>query len=475
MKTTTLTKVGRTSLGFGLLIGLTATTLLFAPIATAAPHAARPAETAPTGDGVIKGKVLLGKKPLGGIPVTLVGVPDTGNNLSLSATTDPSGGYAFPKLPTGTSWGFSVSARYDGALFSTDQIVLQAGQTSIVNTPVYPPTSSPAAITTQAIAIWVDYTGNKMAVQQDLQFVNSAKTAYVGTTQVKVDNVPTPTAVSLSLAPGFKNLQYLGRFQTCCSVTSGTQWLNTRPIQPGTSRGTVRFEAPVTHNLAFPLQFETKAVAILIPKGVSATIPGFSAVGTKSDTGTTYNVYQGGPLAPASVVTITLGNPPRNWTLIIVIAGALLVVVGLIVWFVLARRNRQRRAAATAGWDPRTGTYKMTDLKAYDRELARQQRQQAKKQKKQESEPAATSASTTSAVPASPKKPEPAPAPAPTTTPAPASAGTPMSQQNWSDLADQLARLDLAYESGQLTDAATYAKLREGLIQKLMSAEPPPQ
>lgn len=50
-----------------------------------------------------------------------------------------------------------------------------------------------------------------------------------------------------------------------------------------------------------------------------------------------------------------------------------------------------------------------------------------------------------------------------------------MSQQNWSDLADQLARLDLAYESGQLTDAATYAKLREGLIQKLMSAEPPPQ
>jgi hypothetical protein len=434
MKTPFSSRAGRTAFGFGLLISA----LLLASPANAATSAASP-------NGIIKGKVLFNKKPVAGISVTLLGVPNTGDNVASSSTTDPSGTFSFTKLQTGTNWNYSVSARYKGALFSTDQVALKNGESRQVNVAVFEPTTSTSKITLTAYAIWIDYTGKKVAVQQDLQLHNTGTTAYVGTNTVTLQGTQTPAAVQLPLAPGADTLQYLGRFGTCCSVTSGNEWWHTRPISPGTSQGTMRYEASIPKSLAFPMPFSTTAVAVLVPKNVSVSIPGLKYVGTKSDTGTSYAVYQGGPMASGSVLTVELGKPPRSVATVIwiVVPIALIIIIGLVLWLVV-RQRRASKAAAEA--------------------LAAAAAAKPKGKKKAPKPPKAA------------KVDEPA---APTTpaqtvlTTTPAAPAQAISIESWSELADKLARLDLAYESGALTDETTYRTLREGLVAKLVATSPP--
>jgi Carboxypeptidase regulatory-like domain len=421
---------GRTARRFGLVV----TACVMFAVAPAATSIAAVTASG-SGAGTIYGVVSDGTKPLANASIALTGTPDSGKSVVASIHTNARGEYSVGGLAAGSTWSYELSTRFDGALFTTGGVNVNAGQRKKLNLAVYPTTTSSAQIRLAAYQIWIDYSGNNIAVEQDMQVTNKGKSAYVTPHLVLVDNQTTPTAITLPLSANASQLQYLGQFGTCCSLNDATSWWNTNPFVPGNTSGTLRYTAPIPRSVSFAMPFETTAVEILVPASVQVTVPGFKSSGTQSDSGKTYQVFRASNLAVGSVVSVMLGKPATNWAGLGWLAGigafAALVLIAAVVWWV------RRRTTSAA---PRS------------------------------TQPAPTKAPTPK--PAAKKQPKPKPTPpsGPTKAPKPQARAT---SATWDDIADQLARLDLAFENGGITDVATYESLREGLVQRLMAVEPP--
>jgi hypothetical protein len=215
--------------------------------------------------------------------------------------------------------------------------------------------------------------------------------------------------------------------------------VHTRPINPGGSSGTLRYDSPRPASLIFTAQFRTDEVTVLVPKGTTISSPQLTAKGTSTDRGVTYTVYKSGALKSGDTVTVTLGGAtaaasgtsPWLWVGLGVLA---LVVVGVLVWFLRRRRTAKAAAAAPVAASPKGA--KATKAKA-----------------------------TKETRPTPAKEPKPA-----AKIPAAAAAVSAPPRTAAEQLAEQLAQLDLKFENGELTDEAAYRRVRESLVQQLVDA-----
>jgi hypothetical protein len=287
-------------------------------------------------------------------------------------------------------------------------------------------------------------TGERIAVQQDLALTNAGTTAYTGKTPVTGAGEGAKAAVVLPTATGAANFQYLGRFEVCCSATEADTWVHTRPINPGGTSGTLRYEAPIASALTFKAQFPTDKMTLLVPVGTAVSSAQLKADGTSVDKNVTYNVYTSGALKAGDTVTISLVAPATEsstpWeTIALVLVG--LLVVGVVVSLVIRRRRAGAAAPAVAPKGAKVATAKAPKTNA-----AKAKSPTTKVQNQ------ATAAK---------------PAPTKPVTPVAAPPASPPRTQT-EVLAEQLAQLDLKFENGELSDEAAYRRVREQLVQQLM-------
>jgi hypothetical protein len=396
--------------------------------------------------------------PLGGTRVSLVAMPSSGSQVT-STKTDAKGNFSFPGLTAGSAITYTATTVYQHATFTSDGVNLTVGEVHDTTLNVYPTTVSPAAVTLTSWTVWLDFTGGKIAVQQDVEYKNAGSGAYVGTVVVDVATGSGTGAVVLPVATGAGNFEYLGRFQACCSAASSGVWAHIRPIAPGNSNGTMRYEAPLTGHLSFPAQFPATAFAILVPAGIHISSPQLQPAGNETDRGVTYQVFRGGPLAAGAVISITVGAPPRTigptaWGAGLVV----LLVIGMIVWFGYRRRNRNRPvlrppsgSASPESSQPEVNSAaaKLADAPVMSSAAAKSVHGRAKPKTNERSHGKRS---------------------APPMALALASNGASELHGDPAELADELARLDLAFENGSLDNEPTYRMIREALVQRLVAA-----
>ena len=428
------------------------------------------------GTATIRGVVLLAvaHTPVPRLTVTLHGASaSTAGPLTATAVTDTAGRFAFPGLAGGPDWTYTATAAQDGVVFTTDVISVDSGATVTVTLSVFETTTASAPITRKDWTVWLDITGATIAVEQDVTLVNSAGTAYRSDQPIAGAPDKGNAAVILPVVQGADNLQYVGWFEVCCDVVSGTTWAHTRPIPPGTTTGTLRYEASTPSTLTFPVDQPTTSFTLLVPQGTSVSSPALTSAGTQSDRGTTYQVLRAGPLAAGATITVelaTTSGPP--WGAIGVGAAAL-ASAALGVWWWRRRRKpdpvaaRPTTSSSAGSRRPKVATSARAATKA---PAASTQSVTRKAPVAQGGKPRGTTASTTkaagkpAAVRTSTQSPNPAPPPATETRPAARSVA------DAAGLADELAMLDLAHDSGALPDEESYQRVRESLVARLMAA-----
>ena len=404
-----------------------------------------PAQAANAADSTatVTGTVVLGTKPMPNLDVTLVALSSS-QPQSATVKSDSNGRFSFTGLVTGSVVTYTITAKYKDATFYGEGLTLTAGEVRSITLNVYPATVSAAAVKLSAWTVWLDFTGGKLAVQQDVSFTNVGSAAYTGTVPVTADNGAGLAAVMLPIAAGATKFEYLGRFQSCCSTANATTWAHVSPIAPGTTQGTVRYQTSPIDTLSFPAQFPVTTFAILVPKGSHISSPQLHAAGTETDQGVTYEVYRGGPLAAGAIVTIAVGAPPKSIEPVTWIAAVLvLLLVVLLGWLAYRRRNR-RKSTGSAQSTPaaRIAVPKAAVGAAHPRGNARPN-------------PAVSRSGSAAQIP---KR-------------APSNGLSEVGRRSDpAELADELARLDLAFEKGSLTDEASYRMIREALVQKLIAA-----
>jgi hypothetical protein len=426
-------------IGIVAVVGLTPTAAMAGTSAVGAV-----ARTADAGSGTaeISGR-LVGPgaaSDIGGVTVTLTAAPASGTAITRTIATRPDGSFTFRDL-AGGDWTYTITAPYQGATFSSDPVTVPAGQALTVKLPVFVSTDSPAKLKIASWIVWLDVTGDKVAVEQDLSYTNAGTTAYVGTTPVTGASPGAKAAVLLPIAPGAGGFQYLGRFEVCCSAVESASWAHTRPINPGGSSGTLRYEATKPESLAFVAQFPTDSVTFLVPDGTTVSSPQLTRSGTTTDKNTSYNVYKSGAVKAGDAVTLSFSAPASSdgsgspWWLIALVIG---VLAALVVGEILVIRRRRGAAAPTKA--PPGATAKPAP--------AAKPAKQAKSAKQPKS-------STT-------------PVAAATATAAAATSTATVERSRAEVLAEELAQLDVKFENGELTDEAAYRRVRESLVQRLV-------
>jgi len=430
------------------IVGIVAVVALTPTAAIAAPSVVGTGtRTADAGSGtaVISGRLVAPgpASDIGGVTVTLTAVPTSGTALTRTATTKADGTFTFRDL-AGGDWTYTMTAPYRGATFSSDPVTVPTGQGLTITLPVFVSTDSSAKLKIASWIVWIDVTGDKVAVEQDLSYTNGGTTAYVGTTPVSGASPGAKAAVLLPIAPGAGGFQYLGRFEVCCSAVQSASWAHTRPINPGGSSGTLRYEATKPESLAFTAQFPADSLTFLVPDGTTISSAQLTRSGTTTDKSTSYTVYKSGAVKAGDAVTLSFSAPTSSdgagtpWWLTVLVIG---ILAAIVVGEILVIRRRRLRATTTAA--PPGAPAKPVATATPAKQV---------KQAKQATQP---TSSTKAAAPAA-------------ATAAAARSTATVERSRAEVLAEELAQLDVKFENGELSDEAAYRRVRESLVQRLV-------
>jgi hypothetical protein len=319
----------------------TATLLLLVLLAAAGPAGAAP------GQGV-RGRVVNGTEGGGvaGLEVTLHLYDQGGETGTTTATTDERGTFALP-TPSAGATSFSVSARYRGAEFSTPELST-SGTTTPVTLKVYEPTIDASKVRQSSWVVWVDRQDASVAVQQDVGWTNDGDHAYVGPTAGgPVERLP--------LVAGATNFQFLDLFLDRPGAVQGSTFVDDAPLVPGTTKGTLWYEAPNADHLTFTMPLQTKSFRLFVPSDATVDAAGLSAMGQTTDqraTGpVTYSVYGADDLAAGARIDIRLSDlrvEPRSPLVVIGIGSLLVLALGVFVVWWLGGTRRARRTSLPA-------------------------------------------------------------------------------------------------------------------------------
>lgn len=326
--------------GRGRIAGRVAAVLLVA-LALAWPSAAAAAQ-----DG-IAGTVLNGSRkdaPVGGQRVELRTLDATGTELpAATAETGADGTFSFD-VPDGAA-SYRVTATFDGTSFASPMLPIRAGQPATVTLKVYETTTDASAVRQTGWVVWVDREGGGFAVQQDVQWKNDGKEAYVGSGGADAVTIQVP------VAPGATGLQFLGLFLDTPGAIRGESFVDTAPIPPGTSTATLRYSVASLDELTFPILFDTDSFQLFVPSDIEVGSTGLTTAGQTTDQGVTYQILAATDLKGGDRLQVGLTPSSSRGVspIALVLGGSLLVALlgGIAMWRLT--RARDRRPARARG------------------------------------------------------------------------------------------------------------------------------
>jgi hypothetical protein len=295
-------------------------------------------------DAAIKGSVVNGTTATaaGNLPVTVLYFDDNGKIGQANVTTDAGGG--FTVAPPAAAAGYQVVATYKGAEFASPATQLLAGQPSVSKLQIFEPTATTTDVAQTDWIVWLDREGDGIAVQQTFGWANRSDAAYVG---------KNGAVVTVPLPPQAANFQFLDTFLEQRGSVKGDAYVSSAPIVPGTSGGTIRFTAPGTPSLQFPVTFQTKSFQMFVPAGITVTSPQLRLAGTTTDNGVTYQVMTAdGTLQPGTVLDATLqveaAQAEGSSTSLLLLIAGLAALAAIAFWLLGKRRARAEQRAAAA-------------------------------------------------------------------------------------------------------------------------------
>ncbi|MGZ4131222.1 MAG: hypothetical protein ACXVPR_10420 [Actinomycetota bacterium] len=285
----------------------------------------------------------------GGVPrheVTLHLYDQGGETGTTTATTDDRGSFALAAPAAGTT-SFSVTTIYGGAEFSTPELSTKTTEAP-VKLKVYEPTTDPADVQQTSWVVWVDRQDTSVAIQQDVQWINGGDHAFVGPTAGgPVERLP--------LVAGATNFQFLDLFLDRPGTVQGSSFVDDAPLVPGSTKGTLWYEAPDADRLVFTMPMRTKSFRLFVPSDVEVQADGLRAMGQTTDQrgsgSVTYSVYGADDLAAGTRVPIALSGlrtEARSPLLAIALGSVLVLLLGIVVVWQLGRVRRPRSAPLPA-------------------------------------------------------------------------------------------------------------------------------
>ncbi|MEW5986381.1 MAG: c-type cytochrome [Chloroflexota bacterium] len=264
-----------------------------------------------------------GATPPAGLPVTLRAFSDFEVTLTLTATTTLDGRYHFDLAGVSPQWVYITTVHYDELNFTGAAGQLNRRQPDLdLPIIVYDPSSDPAAIQVDQVHVILQFTEDRLEVNELYLFRNSGNTVFVGATGNPQEgtvafNLP-PTAESPSFQRG------LGSFEQFVPATEvieiDSSWADTVPLQPGDNGLTllVRYELPYEDSLtlAHLLPYPTAGANLILPEaGVRLVNDSqWTAEGQQTMAEGSFLTYSQVGLAAGSMLEISLEGRPRAVT-----------------------------------------------------------------------------------------------------------------------------------------------------------------
>ena len=267
-------------------------------------------------------------RPVAGQPVTLSTYRGESRLSTASTTTDALGGFSFGRAPTDAT-GFQLTTTFRGGIYRTPLTSI-ADPNLPVTLKVFAPTTDVTAVTQTNWVVWVDPMPGGIVVQQDFTWNNEGTKAYIGAEAGGgvVSEVP--------LAPGARNVQYLGLYLNGGGRIAGNTYQGTQPIVPGRSTATVRYVVTSLNDLRLVSPLTTGNMHVFVSTDLVVTAPAMTGAGQINDRGRDYQVFTAANVPAEQTITVGLTPTPQPKSDAgpFAIAGIviLLLVVTLAVW-----------------------------------------------------------------------------------------------------------------------------------------------
>lgn len=321
----------------------------FVALATPQAHAA-------DGAGTVAGVVTNGTRnaAVAGQKVTLqLALGSSAKDLATTAT-DARGAFSFEGVdasPVALGGRWAVYTTYQGGLYSSAPVTVQAGQRVDAPLAVYDATQDSANLRVTIATILIrdpDATHGLVGVGEFFTIENTGKTAFVGQTPSgagATTAMPSllrfalpANAINLSTGVGFFNTQVI-------QIDSG--FATTATVPPGRTEFAFAFQAPYTGttlSIPFKAEYPTAQVVALVPPNMLVRdTSGLTARGIVTSFGARYQVFSATNVAHDSQVAVHLYDLPQagerqvlNTTallwLAVALAALLALFAGLYVW-----------------------------------------------------------------------------------------------------------------------------------------------
>lgn len=323
---------------------------LGAPRASAAAHAG--------GSGAVTGAVVNGthgNAPVAGQRVTLQLTIGTNAKDVASATTDAQGYFSFTGIDLASSsalgGSYAVYTTFQGGMFATGAINLNASQTQTTTLTVYDATQDSANISVSVATILVrepDITHGLVGVGEFITIYNSGTTAFVGSLPSSATGGAMPNLLRFSLPAAAQNVTTGVGFFNTTTVQIDTGFAAAATVPPGQTEFAFAYDLPYTGatlSVPYKAEYPTGQVVTLVPPNMLVrSASGISAQGIVTAFGSRYQVYTANNVTHDSLLTINLYDLPQpgeaqdlNTAHLLWLAGGLALLLALLLALYLWR------------------------------------------------------------------------------------------------------------------------------------------
>lgn len=348
-------KIRFATLALALVVGMSGVSA--AVVSVAAPnvpvaHAA--AMTRSDTSGSITGTVVNGthgSAPVPGQAVTLQVSVNSGKTQNAgTATTDTGGHFSFTGLDASGGSVYALDTHFQGGDFGSGAITFSAGTAQQVTLPVYDTNSSDAAIKVSVATVLFSQP-NKQAgtirVGEFISFVNSATTAFLGTT-APANGMPMGL-LRFALPDGATNLTVGQGFANTQVIQVGSGFGATATLPPGTTQFAFVFDVPYTgtdYVFSYKTEYATDSMVVLVPTNILTDARDFTAKPPVDALGQKYQLLQASNVKSGAQLSTRLWNlplageqPDLDFRWLLALVGALTALLALLLGLYLKRGN----------------------------------------------------------------------------------------------------------------------------------------